>query len=414
MTTVNSVRTELAAGWRTLLAATIGFGTGLSSLPFYTNGLFVPELEQAFGWTRGQLADLALIGAVLTILTAPLVGSIVDRFGVRVPATVSLLAMAASYFAMSNVGSQYATYLLIWVGMYVLAAASTAVSFTRAVTHTFDRIRGVALGVVLGGAGLTAFIVPSTMGKLVAEDWRAGYAILALVSLIGAVAVFVLIKGRGSGSTAAKPVVAKATFREVLPLVRTWHFARLFLAFLMVALAIGGLPVHMVAMLRDAGVSPASAAATMSYLGIALIVGRVGTGLLVDRFFAPKVAAGMMVLTAGGFATFALGGPDLAVAATIAVGLALGAEVDLIGYLTSRYFGLRLYGRIFGLFYSGFLIGMGVSPVLVDKLRLAAGGYQAALVLSIALLLATAALFVTAPKFPAVTRTEKRAEPTPA
>jgi len=391
------VKAELTRGWPVLVAATIGFGTGVSSLPFYTSGLFVPELEAAFGWSRGQLSAIALYGSLVLIATAPLVGALVDRFGVRVPATISILAVSAAYFAMSVMGGAFAGYLLLSLGMYTFASASTPVSFTRAASFGFDRLRGVALGVVLAGAGATAFLVPATMGTLIARDWRAGFAVLGLVALAGAVVTFLLINRTGHRRE-PRPATP---FREVIPHVRTWLFARLTLAFAALALAVGGMPLHLVPLLRDAGVSPAAAAGTASLLGIALIIGRVGVGLLVDRFFAPRVTAAVVVLTAAGFAALLLAGPSMGIAAALAVGLALGAEADLIGYLTSRYFGLRRYGRIFGLFYMVFMAGIGFGPVLIDSLRAATGGYSIPLLASIALLLVAAVLFGTAPRFPA-------------
>ena len=142
---------ELRRHWAALTAATVGIGTGVAVMPFYTNGLFIPALEAEFGWSRSQLSSLALVGAVITILTSPLVGVIVDRFGVRLPGVISLVVLAGAYFLLSASGPSFAGYLAVWIGMYVLAAASTAVSFTRTVNERFDRARGLALGIALGG-----------------------------------------------------------------------------------------------------------------------------------------------------------------------------------------------------------------------------------------------------------------------
>ncbi|TWF75164.1 nitrate/nitrite transporter NarK [Pseudonocardia hierapolitana] len=386
---------ELRRGWRALTAATVGIGTGVAVLPFYTNGLFVPELEAEFGWSRGELSALQLVGSLVIVLTAPIVGVVIDRYGVRVPATLSLLALGGAYFLLAASGPAFAGYLLVFGLMYVLAAASTPVSFTRAVNERFDRARGLALGTALGGAGLVAFLVPQLLGATIDADWRGAYRVLGVAVLTGAVVVAVVMPGRAPVATGPR-----ATAVPIAPVLRTALFARLAAAFAVLALAVGGLTLHLVPLLRDAGVPAASAAATAGLVGIAVIVGRVSVGLLVDRFFAPRVAAAVLAVAAAGYLALLLGGPGLAAAAALGVGLALGAEVDLIGYLTARYFGLARYGRLFGVFYAVFTLGVGASPLLMAWLRSATGGYGAALGAAVALLGVAAVLLVTAPAFP--------------
>ncbi|GAA5061621.1 MFS family permease [Thermocatellispora tengchongensis] len=386
---------EFRRHWRALTAATVGIGAGVAVLPFYTNGLFVPELEAEFGWTRAQLSALQLAGSTITILTAPLVGMVVDRLGVRLPATISMGALGLAYFLLSASGPSFLGYLAIWVLMYLLAAASTAVSFTRTVNERFDRGRGLALGIALGGAGLVAFVVPQLLGARIAENWRSGYQILGAAVLAAALVVLLLMPRRGAGTT-----TAPAARERIAPVLRGALFARLALAFLALALAVGGMTVHLVPMLRDAGVSTASAATTAGLVGIAVIVGRVGVGLLVDRLFAPRVAAAVLLLAALGYVALLAGGPALAAAAAVGVGLALGAEVDLIGYLTARYYGLARYSRMFGVFYAVFMLGVGASPLMMAWLLAVTGGYTAPLLVAVALLALAAALLLSAPRFP--------------
>ncbi|MFC5140470.1 MFS transporter [Actinomycetospora rhizophila] len=390
---------ELRRHWAALTAATVGIGTGVAVMPFYTNGLFIPALEAEFGWSRSQLSSLALVGAVITILTSPLVGVIVDRFGVRLPGVISLVVLAGAYFLLSASGPSFAGYLAVWIGMYVLAAASTAVSFTRTVNERFDRARGLALGIALGGAGLVAFAVPQILGGQIAEDWRGGYRILGVAILVGALLVLVLMPRHRAVTAATGP---RETFRIAL-LLRTPLFARLAVAFLAISVAVGGLTVHLVPLLRDAGVAASSAAATAGLVGIAVIVGRVISGLLVDRFFAPRVMVGVLLVAALGYVALVVGGPTFAGAAAVGVGLALGAEVDVVGYLVARYYGMAAYSRMFGVFYAVFTLGVGASPLLMAALRAATGSYTAPLLGAVALLAVAVVLLFTAPRFPSTT-----------
>ena len=91
---------EFARGWRTLVAASIGNGTGLSGLAFYTFGVFVLPLTTAFGWSRGEVSIAASFLIVGTAITAPVIGTIIDRFGARRVGISSMLALAAGYAAL--------------------------------------------------------------------------------------------------------------------------------------------------------------------------------------------------------------------------------------------------------------------------------------------------------------------------
>lgn len=90
-------------------------------------------------------------------------------------------------------------------------------------------------------------------------------------------------------------------------------------------------------------------------LGVAAagLGGRLLVGWLFDRFFAPRVACVIFLLAALGYAlagtviTTHLNWTVFAIAA-ILMGLGFGAESDLIGYLSSRYFGFRYFGTIYG------------------------------------------------------------------
>ncbi|MFD0661218.1 MFS transporter [Thermocatellispora tengchongensis] len=104
-----------------------------------------------------------------------------------------------------------------------------------------------------------------------------------------------------------------------------------------------------------------------------------------------------MLLAALGYVALLAGGPALAAAAAVGVGLALGAEVDLIGYLTARYYGLARYSRMFGVFYAVFMLGVGASPLMMAWLLAVTGGYTAPLLVAVALLALAAALLLSAP-----------------
>lgn len=134
-------------------------------------------------------------------------------------------------------------------------------------------------------------------------------------------------------------------------------------------------------------------------MGIALIAGRLLIGFLIDRVFAPYVTAVVFSLVGLGCLALAWGGISYAIIAAIALGFAVGAEVDLIGYFTARYFGLAHYGAIYGLQYSFFILGAGLAPIITGRIWDVTGNYDVALVLAAGLMVPVVALALSLPKF---------------
>jgi MFS family permease len=394
---------ELRSGWSILIGAFLGVAIGHAALPFYTFGVFVGSLETAFGWTRSELSLAGLLGTLTTVSCAPMVGSLVDRYGVRAPAAVGLAGVAAMFAALSFMQGSFALYCGIVIIGAAIGLASTPLSFTRIVNEQFNAARGMALGLTLAGTGLTAALGPSLTAAFVVEHgWRAGYRMLALTVLVIAPLVLLLLGRRRSeapgtlNSTPSLPTT-RITLGEAL---KQPVFRLLLAAFTVLSVGVCGYVVHMIPMLTDGGMEITSAAAIQGSLGVAVIAGRVAVGALVDRFFAPRVAACVITITALGMVMLALAGPSVAAPAAFAIGFALGAEVDLIGYLTARYFGMASYGRLYGLLYGWFVLGAGVSPLLIAWLQERSGNYDGALVVSAALVALAAALFLMAPPFP--------------
>jgi MFS family permease len=130
-------------------------------------------------------------------------------------------------------------------------------------------------------------------------------------------------------------------------------------------IAINGTITHVVALLTDRGIGLALATGALSGTGLALILGRILSGWCLDRFWGPYVAVGFFVLPMVGIATLASGAGGMAPLLGAALcGLGIGAEVDLMAFFVSRYFGLRDYAKIYGTMFAVFSFGVGVGPAL--------------------------------------------------
>ena len=174
---------------------------------------------------------------------------------------------------------------------------------------------------------------------------------------------------------------------------------------MLIGVGITSIHAHLVPMLIDRGVPPAKAAFAMSLLGLGLIAGRILSGWLMDRFFAPYVAAGFQLGMIVGLVILALdfSGP-LAMLAGISVGLATGSEISEISYLVSRYFGLKAFGLLNGIMFAAFQLGSGVGAYAMGVYHDRAGDYLGALWVVTGLVVISTVLIAALGPYPAAAR----------
>ncbi len=373
-----AARSEFGRAWGVIVAAAVGVGLGTTGLPIYTTGQFIRPLGDAFGWSRSAVAGGLILLTIGSVLTAPFVGGLIDRFGVRRVAMTAMAGLSIGYFALTLHGGWLGGYYLGWAALAVLGAGTSPIVWTRAVASWFDRSRGLALGITLCGTGITAVVGPGITGGIIsAYGWKAGfYALAAAQLIIGLPLVFLLFRARDPGASRSGADIALAglTLGQAVASSRFW---RLIAAFFLIAVVVGGLIVNLPPMLSDRHMDPAQAARTLGYLGFAIIAGRLSIGTLVDRFPA-QIVAPLFVLLPALSCLLLTQGVGL-VPAVLLIGLSSGAEVDLLAYLTSRYFGLRHYARIYGWGLSAFSAGVGLGPIAGGWVHDRSGSYEPAL-----------------------------------
>jgi hypothetical protein len=142
----------------------------------------------------------------------------------------------------------------------------------------------------------------------------------------------------------------------------------------------------------------------MGMFGGAIIVGRIGVGALVDRFWAPMVALGVLIPAALGCLILAttpgLVGASLA---AMLIGIAAGTELDLLGFLVARYFGLNDFSRIYGRLFVFVAVAAGCAPLLFGVVRDMAGSYAIAFVAAAGFLVVGAAGLLSLGPYPQLT-----------
>lgn len=389
------------AGWRVLAAATVGLALGFSNIGVAAFGLFVIPLSQDFGWGRGEISVAVLLMNVTLVILSPPVGAAMDRFGARLIVLPSIALFAAAVAAVTLVRDSIFQFYALYIVLTVAGIGTIPATYTRVAIAWFDRKRGLAVGIAMAGVGLGAVLVPPFVQYLVGHfGWRAGYLGLAgLILFISWPVVFLFLRNTPSdlgqfadGARAGRSLesdrgVEGYEFRTCLARKEFWLMSG---GFILLGLSTSGLMAHLVALLRDRGIAADLAALGASTLGFALVAGRIVCGLFLDRFHAPRVVVGFLLGPVVGLAMLALGASGAtAFAASLLIGLGIGAELDFMSYLVSRYLGQRAYGRIYGLMYAAFAMGASVGPIVMGCIRDARGSYDVALwILCIATIIA--------------------------
>lgn len=410
---------EFKRGWTIILVAAIGMACGLSAIPIYSIGTFTKPLTEAFGWSRAEVQGIYSWMTIGNLVAAPILGWLIDSQGVRKVAIVSVIGTALGYVALGLFSGPLWSFYLIAFMTAIVGVGTVPITWTRVVIDWFDVGRGRALGLALAGTGISAMLIPVYVTWIIsAYGWRAGFVGLALLPAVFALpAVYFLLHDRTGAHIKQSPAAPNALRREDVGVefsvaLKGYRFWTLNIIFFLIGACVAGLIAHLVPMLTDQGHSPATAAQIAGLIGAAVIVGRIGTGYLIDRFWAPGVGLVLLSLPALSCLILATGGASstpAAVVSAILIGLAAGAEFDLMSFLVSQYFGQKRYGIIYAFLYATFKISAGVGAPLFGFAFDETGSYNTILLLSAGSFVGSSALLLLLGRYPTKSQAEANA-----
>jgi predicted MFS family arabinose efflux permease len=383
MTETKTAAQEWKSNWTLVLASSIGFS--FFSVMLGTTGLFMQPVSEEFGWSRTLFASGVSIATFTTALLSPFLGIIVDKWGARRLALpgVALTMISMTAFGMTN-GTAW-QWVALWLFFGVASACIKSTVWTVAVLGVFEKSRGLALALVMSGTALSQVLVPITGNWLIVDfGWRAAYVWLGLAwgvpTLLLSFFFFYDVHDVAARKRAANPLAAEPDTVDLPGLTvpeasRDWALWRVGISNFIVMVLTQGLMAHLFPILTDAGVSRGKAALLVSLGGVAGIVGKLVTGVLLDR---PNWIGGLTLCAAALVFLLLMDGlnsPAAIVFALIVNGYAAGTKTQITGFLTASYGGMKSFGVVYGVMAACMAAAAGLGPLLAGAVYDLTGGY---------------------------------------
>lgn len=357
---------DRTAGRTRRIAIVLGSGLGMyfsiGIVLIYGFSVFIVPITADTRWDRTVVAAVVAPIAIVNGLMSPVVGALTDRFGPRRVLVVSSVSMATGLVGVGIASHDLTTFIMAVVVASLMGAAQTGVPYTYVIVGWFSSRRGLALGTMLAFVGLGIATVPPFLAFLIsAWGWRFAFMAAGLASMAATlpVALFVIrdppashgAVGRGDEGYTVRQAVETASFWLML--------GAFFLNYFAAAAGSISLPV----VLSDRGADPARAAFVMSLVGLAFIGMRLGFGALLDRMPpVPLTSLAFLAPVVGHIILLSSDGLVPVYVSAVFFGLATGAEGDAIGYLLAKRFGMRSFGKLFGINYMALTFGAGLGP----------------------------------------------------
>jgi MFS family permease len=359
--------TELSVLRQLLVVLGAGFGVMLGCGPilFYSFGVMVRPITEATGWDRAHIASAGGMAAIVFGVMSPMIGALLDKIKPRRMALLGIPTFGIGLMLLGVLPQSSSTFVATMVVAAALSTLQLPHAYNYVIVGTFEKQRGLALGIVLSFAGIgIALAAPYAAYLIRTFDWRVAYMLMGVtVILIGLPNAFWLVRDPPARDPVAHTETGGHTLQQAMKDRRFWV---LMTAFALIAAAVGAATVHLPVVLGDRGISGETAATVVSLVGIATIVSRVLFGFILDRanpvivtslvFLAPTV--GLLLLSLNGE-------PALAFVAAVLIGVGLGVEVDAVSFLGARAFGLEHFGKIFGVLFLAICLGLGLGPVIL-------------------------------------------------
>jgi MFS family permease len=327
--------------------------------------IFLDPMTAATGWTKTGISS-AMTLAFLSMAVASMVwGALSDRFGARPIVLTGGVLMAGTFALISQVNALW-QFQLLFGGVLGLSIAAFFAPLMASVMGWFDTNRGLAVSLVSAGIGLA----PVTMSPFVAwmlqgSDWREVYLYLALIT--GAIILPTALVLRPAPVAPADAPVSdpvESAGMSARQAVFSAPFIVLMLTNFFCCATHSGPIFHTVSYAIFCGIPALTAVTIYSVEGIAGMGGRIGFGVMADRFGAKRILVIGLLAQAFGALGYAFAGNLAAFYSVAAIfGFIYAGIMPLYAVLIRENFPMRLMGTLIGGTSMAGSLGMATGPL---------------------------------------------------
>jgi len=373
-------------GWKIVLAGFFGVMVSFAAIVPYTFGLFIKPLAGDFGWHREAISAGFSIAALTVAAASPGLGFLLDRFGPRRIILPCIAVFSVAYVSLALLTPHLAHFYAAFFVIGLVGNGTAYLGYSRAISTWFHRRRGFALSIMLAGSGLGAMLLPViAQAAITAYGWRTAFVLLGVLAFaVGFPLTAAFVRERPASQQEAHiSIDAGASVGKALSGRVFWIIAATVCLY---AFSVNGVIAHLSALLTDRGVTAQGASYAIGIIGATSLLGRILTGVFLDRFFGPRVSQIMLLMTVVGIALLSIAHTLTAglVAASL-IGFSMGSEGDITPYLLSRYFGLKRLSTLYALTWTAYAIGGATGPLVVGRIFDAVGSYRPAMIQLLAL-----------------------------
>jgi len=384
-----AIRSELSIayrGWKVVLAGFFGVMGSFAAVVPYTFGLFLKPLSVAFGWHREAVSAGFSIAALTVAAASPLLGFLLDRCGPRRVVLPCIAIFCGTYISLAWLTPSLIHFYLAFFVIGLVGNGTAYLGYSRAISTWFIRRRGLALSVMLAGGSCGAMLLPVIAQAAISQyGWRTSYVALGLLAFaLGfPLAAMFLREQPGVVQSTIASAGQDRSIREALGGTIFWVIA---VTVWLYATSLNGALAHLSALLTDRGVSSQGSAYAVATIGASALVGRILTGVFLDRFFGARVSQWMLLMTVCGILLLSVAHSLTSglIAASL-IGFSMGSEGDITPYLLSRYFGLKRLSTLYAFTWTTYAIGGATGPLVVGRLFDSLGSYSPATIQVLAL-----------------------------
>jgi MFS family permease len=357
-----------SANYRWIIVAAGGLLGCVAMGSLFSLPVFIIPISEATGWSRTGISGAMTISFLTMALGSMIWGPLSDRYGPRAIVFIGALLTVAGLFGLSLAPS-----LLVFQAIYgAILGFSMAAFFApmmATVTGWFDTNRGLAVSLVSAGMGMA----PVTMSPLAAwlisnYDWRTSYQIIAIIAAVVLIPASLMMRrppaleNAASSAAADLPEQQGMTTRDAL---LSYPFIILALTNFFCCATHSGPIFHTVSYAISCGVPALLAVSIYSVEGIAGMAGRIGFGVLGDRFGAKNLlVAGLLIQAFGALGYFFASNLASFYAVAALFGFVYAGTMPLYAVLARENFPLRMMGTIIGGTSMAGSLGMATGPLL--------------------------------------------------